>query len=436
MQLQIIIDKIKKCSRSFRQHRKSFGQRGQSLVETALLFPVFLILLAGVVEVSNLLITKQRIETAASSAARFAADGGRQVHLVALNSVTQTLDLSDGVWDIWVIEGEVNDEGDSFSTWNVDHVYGISNTQTFSEVNASLASTCITGCVRDALLTDLQTNEQGVHISPIAGNEATQLADSEDIVAVYVVHDIDTILGLESVFPIVGNITAIEALGVNRSSSLSTVNPLNGCSTAFPLVADRGIRPITESQFNSLTFTYPSTPPTYASFFNNYSGTTPPNLEDAKEGYIYLLSEATVRLGWAKWNSNLANGPATLATNLAWPGNLADATNGFYEVGNALDRELQIGDRVGANENPGMLLDAAVQNELNEHIDRRRVLRIILEEPGGAFPKDLPPPFYNVSGFATFRLHGYGLISGSPTNDGWVLAEFIGWESSCGQSDS
>lgn len=418
MQLQNISEKLK--------------QRGQSLVETALILPVILILLVGVVEVSNLLITKQRIETAASAAARFAADGGRSVHLVALNSVTQTLDLSDGLWDIWVVDAEVNNAGDDFDTWNVQHVYGISNTQTFSKVNASLASTCITGCVKDTILLDLQTNTQGVNIAPVAGNEATQLAANIDIVAVYVVHDISTILGFESVFPIVKNITAIEALGTNRSSSLSTVNPLNGCTTVFPLVVDRGIRPITESEYNTLTFTYPAPKPSYASFFNNYNGTTPPQLQDAKEGYIYLLSEASLRLGWAKWNSNMANGPASLASNLAWPGNLADSTNGFYEVGNALDRSLQIGDRVAANEMNGALQDGAVQAELQEHIDRRRVLRVILEGAGQAYPKDLPPAFYNVNNFATFRLHGYGSSGGS----GWVLAEFISWDTSCGQSDN
>jgi hypothetical protein len=407
-------------------------QRGQSLVETALILPVILILLAGVVEVSNLLITKQRIETAASAAARFAADGGRSVHLVALNSVTQTLDLSNGLWDIWVIEGEVNDQGNDFDVWNVEHVYGISNTHTFSDVNASLVSTCITGCVQDQILMDLQTNAQGVRVQPVAGNEATQIAKDVEIVAVYVVHDISTILGLESVFPIVSNITSIEALGTNRSSSLSTVNPLNGCATVFPLVVDRGIRPITESEYNALTFSYPLSKPSYATFFNNYKGSTPPQLQDAKEGYIYLLSEASVRLGWAKWNSNMANGPASLATNLAWPGNLADPTNGFYEVGNALDRKLQIGDRVAANEMNGALTDGNVQAELNEHIDRRRVLRVILEGAGQAYPKDLPPAFYNVNNFATFRLHAYGSSGGS----GWILAEFISWDTSCGQSDN
>ncbi|MCB8979548.1 MAG: pilus assembly protein [Ardenticatenaceae bacterium] len=89
------------------------AQRGQSLVEVALFFPIFVILLAGLVEVSQLLVTQNRVSSAARAGARFASDGGEDAGIVTvvLNNVTQTLEIDPEVWDIWSIRATVNSAG-------------------------------------------------------------------------------------------------------------------------------------------------------------------------------------------------------------------------------------------------------------------------------------------------------------------------------------
>ena len=69
---------------------------GQSLVEVALFLPILIILLAGIVELSQLVITQNRVSNAARAATRFGANGGEDegIVIVALDTVTQTLDIN------------------------------------------------------------------------------------------------------------------------------------------------------------------------------------------------------------------------------------------------------------------------------------------------------------------------------------------------------
>ena len=48
----------------------SWKEKGQSLVEVALFLPIFIIVLAGLIEVSQLVITQNRVSQAARTAAR------------------------------------------------------------------------------------------------------------------------------------------------------------------------------------------------------------------------------------------------------------------------------------------------------------------------------------------------------------------------------
>ncbi|MCA9985623.1 MAG: pilus assembly protein, partial [Anaerolineales bacterium] len=70
--------------RTFRQR-----ERGQSLVETALLLPILLLIIAGLVEISNLIIAQSKTDTAARIGARFGANGGEPdgIRIAALNSL-------------------------------------------------------------------------------------------------------------------------------------------------------------------------------------------------------------------------------------------------------------------------------------------------------------------------------------------------------------
>ncbi len=428
-----------------------FTEKGQSLVEAALLFPIFLILIAGGVEVSQILITQNRVETAARAAARFAANGGEDSHLAALGSVEQTVDLDSGLWDIWIIEATVNNTGDGFATdgWNVEKAFGISNTTAFTEVAASLDSACVSDCVQDEILKDLQTNEQGVYLDPVADPTVDRIAAGLEVVAVYVIHDIDAILGLNAI-PALQGLYSTKALGVMETASKEIVGETDGCA-GFPIAVHEGIRSLTDvdggNPFpDASDFGYPDpkkdTPPSYEDFYRNVPQVP---LRDAEEGYIFKMYNGfgTGNFGWLQWNTGRPVSATTLGESLAWPG---DSTNyvdhgdsaihaatplypyivrGYVEPTDPLDTALHIGDYIAAN--TGNINDVKVKNVLNEHIDLAdsgRTLRVIVwdeaKDPGAN-------GMYRISGFVIAKLRGYNL------SQSWILAEFVRWDESCGQ---
>jgi hypothetical protein len=162
--------------------------RGQSLVETALFLPILIILIAGVVEVSNLLVTQNKILTASRMAAGFGAANYVRSNWtaddstadamgdVALNTVTETLELSPDLWEVYSIRALTNASGTDFVEFESKHAYGNNNV-----VSAAEWST-IEATVRSDMLADLQST------SAIAGNV--------EVVASVPFHNIDDILGI------------------------------------------------------------------------------------------------------------------------------------------------------------------------------------------------------------------------------------------------
>ena len=121
------------------QVKEGIKQRGQSLVELAIFFPIILIIIAGIVEISNLLNTQNKITTAARMGAGFGAntvteddvaqwsdpssrsfDMGR----AAINAITQTLELDPELWSVFSIYAETNNDGSSFDVFTHTQVYG------------------------------------------------------------------------------------------------------------------------------------------------------------------------------------------------------------------------------------------------------------------------------------------------------------------------
>ena len=160
--------------------------KGQSLVELSILLPVIVMLLAGMVELGNLLITQNRLTTAARTAAGFGAANydphdwpgtATDMGIVALNTVTETLDLSDSLWDIWSVHATTNEAGDGFGSFDVVHVFGSHN------VISSTAWMAIEGTVENDMLAELQST--GMDSSGIL-----------EVVATVAYHEIDTLLGL------------------------------------------------------------------------------------------------------------------------------------------------------------------------------------------------------------------------------------------------
>jgi hypothetical protein len=390
-------------------------EQGQSLTETALFLPIFLLLLAGVVEISNLVITQNRISTAARAAARFGANGGEasQMWVVALNSVTQTLSFDEALWDIWSIRGAVDGSGSAFNDWSFEHIYGLSQTVEFDSVNEA--------ALRQQVLAQLAQE----------GNPA-----GIEIVGTYVLHDRDAILGL-NVIPALAGMNSIRGLNVMRRVGLLDLTPTAGCD-AFPIAVEEGIRSVTPAL-------YPTGAPggtlnrTYQSFLQHQPDVP---LLEAREGYVYLIWNGfgSGNFGWLRWNQYVQPSADTLANSLRWPGDSRDynpinpnnpnsAFPGFQEVDDPTDREMNIGDRVAAN--TGSVNSSQVRDALDAHITRGRQLRLIVwrQAEGGYHigNQGNDPSWYRITRFGVFRLHGHSL----PQD--WILAEFIRWDSSCGQ---
>jgi hypothetical protein len=412
-------------------------QKGQSLVEVALFFPIFLIILAGVVEVSHLGITQNRVSNAARASTRFASIGGENegIPIVALNSVTQTLELGEDVWDIWAIRGQLDQNGNCCvpNSWEFTHVYGISQTEVFSTVNE---------------VTIQQQVEQELQL-----DDASGAADLR-FVGTYLIHDIESILGLQALPNLLGY-NSVQGLNVMRLYG-TDFDESSGCS-GFPIAVEEGIRSVnppgagTGNDYpNPGDFHSSSPKPPYSQFYRNIPNVP---LEDAKEGYIYKVQNGSgsSNFGWLVWNNGIAPG-TTLENSLQWPGNSRDYTNygdggqpatplytyvvrGYVNPLDTSDVSMNINDWVVVR--PGTVNSNAVRTEVNNHITTGRYLRLIV---WGYDPNSNPTSPHDsgsnknvrLKGFAVFRLLGHNL---PPSGGGsWILAEFIRRDTSCGQS--
>jgi len=176
---------------------QKLGSRGQSLVETALFLPILIFMLAGIVEVSNLLITQNRVTTASRMAAGYGAknydrdnwsgvDGTAfDMGVVALNTVTETMDLNSDLWDIWSIRAMTNvsgkiDPGDFVAT----HVYG----------NDAVVSNAEWATMADDIRLDIEESLQSACLDD--GPGSYPCAANLEVVASVPFHNIETILGL------------------------------------------------------------------------------------------------------------------------------------------------------------------------------------------------------------------------------------------------
>lgn len=397
------------------------AQKGQSLVEVALFFPIFVLLLAGLVEMSQLVITQNRISSAARSGARFASNGGEDVGITStiLRTVTQTLALEEDRWDIFAIRGQINNSGSDFSKWEFVHIYGISNTQAALTINEV--------AIQTAVLDELQTDQNDTNNNALAANL--------EIVGTYVIYDSASILGLTDFAP-VGDLYSISDISVMRSNAEQLSNT-GGCIT-FPIAMSSGIRSVTAPGTGSTafpaagTFDYPMSPPVFAAFTNHSANVS---LSGATDGDLFLLQSDTNELHWLVWNEGIQNTNTALRNSLFWPGNVLDysahgdggvvlpgfgtVVRGYVEPGDATDITVHEGDRIKLS--TGSLSNSSVAAVMQGHIDKARQLRLVVWDT-------LSGTQIVVQRFAVFKVIGY---SASPE---WLLVEFTRWDSSCGRS--
>ncbi len=417
-------------------------QLGQSLVEAALFLPIFLIIIGGVVEVAQLVVTQNRITDATRASTRFAANGGEDSGMieVIMTNVTGTVNMQTGSdiasqarWDIWAIRGTTIISGEELlfqepeEEW-LTHIWGGEATKNFDEVTPDV--------IKREVLNEL--------FKDLPEADIAQTASGLEIVGTYIIYDVNSILGLDAT-PGLGEIHSVRELIVMRVAGLN-IQPSRSC-TAFPIAVYSGNRSVggDSNPFPpEADFDYPSiSPPTLAHFFSHQSDKP---LTDAREGYVYKVTlgsgdVASQQFRWLQWNLPISGGggnPITVLSNsLTWPGNSADyqdhgdpgnlvaeftyPVRGFVEPGNNILDLLQ-GQLVGMSSAELPDIATAVQN----NVDQDRALRMIIYDEVEAatfFPR--------IAEFAIFRIKGYGNEDGNE----WLLLEYVRTDKSCGQNN-
>ena len=118
------------------------GRKARAWSKSPCFLPIFIFIIAGVVEVSNLLNTQNKIQTSSRIAAGYgAANFDRDdwagtagaMGNVALNTVTETLPIDENLWDLWSVRALVNDTGDDFAVFSATHVFGNESVVSASE---------------------------------------------------------------------------------------------------------------------------------------------------------------------------------------------------------------------------------------------------------------------------------------------------------------
>lgn len=404
-------------------------QEGQSLVETALILPILLLLMVGMVEVGHIVLVQNRVSTAARSGARFGANGGEDLGIlnVTLNTVTQTLTLNEDEWDIWIVRGSVDEfynvKPEDFS---FTHVYGNQLTKLFTETN----TITFTNELRLRIQEQLRLDEDGG-----AGADSRGL----NFVGVYALFNLNSVLGLNIVETIT-NFETVQALSVMRRSALGTSSDQSaGCRGVYPIAIEEGVRTIDREQYESIInqFTYPTpaNAPIWESFTAQPPDTQKPLLE-GREGYIYKFDYSSTfapqSFHWLKWNKDLLQqgSGSILATSMTWPGNSSDynvypgdtpgQTRGYRDPLDPTDTQLHINNRLVIS--PESFSAPQLQALLTNHVNTGRTLRTVIWRVGAA-----DNGYQLATGFAVFRLIGYS------TSNNWLLMELYRLDFSCGQ---
>jgi hypothetical protein len=422
--------------------------KGQSLVETALFLPILIVILLGIVEVSALLVNQNRVVTAGRIAAGYGAanyngsnwnDVAVGMGQVAMNTVTDTLDLSPDLWDIWSVRALVNSNGTDFIEFEAAHVYG--NQQIVSQADWDNG---VEAEVKAQLIAELQ-----------AGGDADDL----EVVVSIPYYNSPTFL----------NLPIWQWVGVKTVSSLTTMRvdqpaPFAGCAimpiavrmnqpSAYPTnwpanmrhEADEGGEPFffpaagdfshTPSGWVAPTYVNTAAAPYLASstFTNNVPGVS---FMNARPGYVFLAREGTSAggFGWLRWDGqpSATNLAASLAYSPPPPGNFMELYPGSPadQGGLTVPSGQSSGNGNGALEeyewiqvNTGNVASAFDGVYSDYILTGRPVTLIYYDEAYGQGQGAV----VRARGFVTVKL--LGLRGGG--NPKWMLFEFLRWSTEC-----
>ena len=364
--------------------RDKWSGSGQSLVEFSLFLPILLFLLIGLVEVGNLLNTKNRVVTASRMGAGYGAanfDGGPwsiiadNMGVAALNTVTETMPLDRNLWDVWSIRALTNGDGSDFvagtAGFESNHVFG-----DFAVVASGEWTTTLETQIRNEMLAALQSCDSD-------GAAPFDCAADLEVVASVPFFDLDTIVGVQ--FWQWAGLRRVDGLTVMRVDERPG---FAGCPilpmtirlqqySVYPTDYEGPARVYrTEPAFDELQgpgdppgpdpvalfpapeeFDYPEppkqnkvsdpSPPVYrlapgfdgtngvfssTTFIRNLPGEP---LSRAKAGYVYWAREEVDNtpvgnLGWLTWRDESGNtSTPVLAASLDFPGNFTDPVDGY-----------------------------------------------------------------------------------------------------------
>jgi hypothetical protein len=385
-----------------RSQRRQKG-RGQSLLEFALTMPVLLTIMAGVLEVGNLLVTYNRVQLAAREASRFGAAGGASefVPEIVLDASTDSLDTSPDRMSVYVIRPVVEYSSGAFrwkdsgpgNPWGVpeDCVYG--NDCSGSGLNAANILTEVSQIVSGTAQGATSTNVQDLNTTRVT--------------IVVVSYEAQTILNLnfwDTGADAQGRVPLRAYTILRQEIEQEVIGQQTAGCTAYPIAINRDL------------------------FYPGGVGVMEGDKFTA--GLNYETSD-TDGFEFLAWRVGLED--ATSLTNaLTYPGNSIDPTVGFQNVDDPSDTQMHRDDRLTDTNVHSV---SSVQSVLSSFIDSNpldtnpwRVLRVIVYDADGPNPD-------NTAYGTTYRIDDFAIVKITKVNNptpNTVQFEFVRWDFSCG----
>lgn len=407
--------------------------RGQGMVEFALSLPLLLLVLAGLVEIANLVLLYARMETVTRESSRFGALGGTDtsVREVFFQSARDSLETQSGVIELWVVRPILDfNEGTQTYSWKgatEASKWGVDGTE-------PVAAVCVypeSGCENQPEW----LNEQSQDIlNQIKNSGATRNSAAGDRFVIAVTYyEARTILNLPF-YQVPGGEKGrvpLKTVSIYRQEvAQETVNMLAGGCTALPIMIN--MNALAKDNIRTMN------PEADARHI-------------AREGTIFELTREP-SLAWTDDEEALGTKYDFLAwqyddqeasqlnASLDFPGNIESSEFGYaepYEHARnyeTVDRMLNLGDPVAAKDS-GVWADINVLNHL-EYTGKdaggfRRAIRIILSN-GKSQETVFDGPNAD---FRTYKVMGFAIVHVlSYEPNGILKVEFVRFDKSCGEA--
>jgi hypothetical protein len=411
-------------------------RRGQSFVEFALTLPMLLLILAGVLEVGNILTMYNRLQIAVREGARFGAAGGTDegVREIVSQASEGSLTIAPDQMTIWVVRPVVDTGG---SPWQWEGQSGGEPWGAGVSVDCVYGDNCANPpALSDAVLADLQQ---------VGTGSQEQSIDGSRMVIVMASYRAQTMLNLPF-FQIPGEVSGrvpLSAYGVMvQEIEQETVAQLgSGCSSYALAIERQWLNGLEEGDtvdmlvINDLV---------HSPFLMDHWGFVAWRYGQETPNYIHGQGVHCLA------------GSHQECGSMWFPGTSLADDLGFLEYNDnpEPDTDMQRGDWVIASRESV----AAANQPLIDHMTTERVIRVLVYDhqvdadgsitgvPGtpinpGVYRHtyghtDNPPPpafgeelwMYRIDDFALVKIVDF--FEGEAHN--WVTFEFIRWDNSCG----